>query len=153
MRLAIIIEGVQNSGKTSTIKRFINRQSERPINILRRGWRTIMLNLNFSCIRVILFCIPGSPSETDTPIKSILDKLHVYPEILIIPEQPDGKNYENTLTFLKENDYKIILKQRLSNTVGNDIWDRFNEENEVFKLDQRADAILKKLKEAILSYI
>lgn len=64
MKLAIIIEGVQNSGKTSTILHFVNQYRSKQVIKMRSGWKNLFLNQSFQSLEIKTYIISSSPSES-----------------------------------------------------------------------------------------
>jgi hypothetical protein len=145
MKLAIVIEGDQNSGKTSTIRELISLYTDRSLIQMRVGWQSIYLNPIFKYLRLTCYCVPSSPSESNTKIGDRLNKLGVTPEVLIIAEQPNGKNYSDTYNFLNTNNYTIHT-YTIINQNGISDWGRFDSNSKSSKLKNRADEIIDNIK-------
>lgn len=136
MKLAIVIEGEQNSGKTSTIKFLLNYQQA-------RLWMKyhILLSNKFSCLNVFVEAISSSPTERNEPLSITIGSNT--PDFLIIAEQKGGALSNNTYAFLKSNSYDVITF-KLTNIVGSDIWDRWTSpSDETPRLQARKDEIIK----------
>ena len=88
MKLAILILGVQNSGKTSTIKHLINTHSTKTLSIMRAGWNIIYFNSSFMSLRLNFFCVPASPTETNKKLSFRFTT--PLPTVLIVAEQSGG---------------------------------------------------------------
>ncbi|MHC9087455.1 hypothetical protein ACXIHB_01960 [Tenacibaculum sp. IMCC1] len=139
MKLAIVIEGHQNSGKTSTIKELINSYGNKSISQMKRGWQKLFLNSIFKYLKLDIYCVPASPSETN--IELIKRFPNWVPEVLIVAVQPNGQHYSSSMSFLTNNNYQI-LKYSLTNNNGNLDWDRFDSSTKQNKLSNRADEII-----------
>lgn len=143
MKIVILIEGEQNSGKTSTIKEIINNHSKNTISVMRRGWQRIWLNSQFPYLNMDVYCVPASPSETNI---KLTDRFAQWmPDVLILAEQRNGQHYSNTYSFLTRNNY-IILRYQLTNSYGKGDWERFDNSNKSIKLNNRANAIINDLR-------
>lgn len=148
MKLAIVIEGAQNSGKTSTIKGLVNLFTDKRLKQMKRGWQHIFLNPIFKSLRLICYCIPASPSETGIKIGKLLNGL--CPEVLIVAEQPSGVNYVDTLAYLKTNGY-LVKSFSISNKVGLLDWERFDSTSKKTKLNNRANEVVQEIRDFIKS--
>jgi hypothetical protein len=142
MKLAIIIEGVQNSGKTSTILHFVNQYQNRTLKQLRAGWQNLFINASiFSTLRIIPYIISSSPSESGVKLGQRFQNWKGLPDILILAEQSNGKYKLDTETFLRNNGYSII-KHQINNIIGNSDWERFDKSNKALKLTNRSNEIM-----------
>jgi len=139
MKLAIIIEGSNNSGKTSTIKHLVNNYSNRSLNRIKAGWQRIFLNPNFPNLKIDVYCIPSSPSESDNPLSNRFSQW--LPDVILVAEQPNGKHYNSTYTFLQSNGFQIITRS-INNIDGSGDWERFDVNSSKLKLDNRAEDII-----------
>lgn len=148
MKLAIIIEGVQNSGKTSTILHFVNQHQSRTLTVMRSGLKSLYLNPSFQALRVEPYIISSSPSESDTPLSKRFSGLAVLPELIIIAEQTGGRHQANTITFLTTNGYSIVTFP-ITNVIGSLDWQRFDTSNKAIKLTNRANEIMDSIKSFI----
>lgn len=143
MRLAILIIGQQDSGKTTTIKHLVNSYSDKSLKVMRAGWQYIFLNSIFKYLQLNFFCVPASPTETKIKLSDRFSES--IPEVLIVAEQLNGFNYQNTINFLNANRYNIIT-YNLSNVNGTSDWDRFDAKNKTIKLDNRVNQIISDIK-------
>ena len=141
MRLAIIIEGSQRSGKTSTIKELIRLFGFKNLKQMKAGWQQIYLNPIFKSLRLIFYCIPASPSETDFPLTERFEDWKNLPEVLVIAEQIGGKHAANTMAFLATNHYHITTFTIL-NSNGSHHWEKFTNTSKNSKLSKRCDDII-----------
>lgn len=139
MKLAIVIEGSQNSGKTSTIKHLISQQRGWAVRNMKKGFQAIFLDKNFKALKLHLYCLPASPSETGKTIGGLLPTRR--PSAIIVAEQPGGKQYTNTFKFLEENDY-TILKYSISEDKNNYPWSKFDNADKDEKLEKRTQQIV-----------
>ncbi|WP_282127008.1 hypothetical protein [Marinifilum flexuosum] len=150
MKIAIVILGQQNSGKSTTLRYLVNTYTRKDLSLLRYGWQQLEPFDEIMMLKLHSYFIPASPSETNYKLVDRFKDLGYTPEILFVAEQTDGRHRESTFQFLKENDYRV-LKFPLSNEFGEGIWDRFkkNTEEEEKKLNDRTQEIIAKLKEEI----
>lgn len=146
MRLAITIEGDQNSGKSSTIKGMINIYGNKSISIMRKGWQRLYLNKDFRYLKLDVYCVPASPSETDFPLQERFSEL--IPEVLIVALQPNGHLYEDSCDFLKSYGYTVLSYQVPDKQAGKE-WERFDTTSKETKLAQRADTLIKDIRKFI----
>lgn len=146
MKLAIVIEGSQNSGKTTTIKHFIGKQTDRKLRFMKKGFQAIFLDKNFKALKLHLYCLPASPSETGKTIGELLPTRR--PSAIIVAEQPGGKQYTNAFKFLEENDY-TNLKYSISEDKNNYPWSKFDNADKGEKLQTRTQQILFDIKDFI----
>ncbi len=150
MRLAILIFGVQNSGKTSTFKKIVHNYNGKQISQMRMGWQRIFLTPSFKYLKLDAYFLPSSPTEKRTLIKELLPSQNWIPNVLFIAEQLNGSNLQNTLNFLNKNNFNI-LQYTLSNQVEQGAWDRYDSSTENTKLSARADEIIMDIKSFISS--
>ncbi|MGH2664832.1 hypothetical protein [Flavobacterium sp.] len=143
MRLAILIIGVQNSGKTSTIKHLVNTHSDKSLNVMRAGWQSIFLDSSFKYLKLNFFCVPASPTETKKMLSIRFPSF--IPEVLIIAEQLGGANYPDTISFLNRNNFAVAT-YNLSNSIGTSDWDKFDNTNKSVKLNNRTNQIINDIK-------
>lgn len=93
MKLAIIIEGFQNSGKTSTILHFVNQYQTRTLKQVRAGWQNLFINGSvFSTLKINPYIISSSPSESGIQLSKRFQNWTGLPDILILAEQLNGKH-------------------------------------------------------------
>lgn len=139
MKLAIVIIGMQNSGKTSTIKELINTHSDKTVSKMRKGWQRIYLNNQFKYLKLDIFCVPSSPTESNIKLSERFENWQ--PEVLIVAEQLNGRHYNDTLNFLNLNGY-IILTYRIANIDGPLDWERYTDIDKDTKLNNRVNQIV-----------
>ncbi|MDN3674107.1 hypothetical protein QWY99_13680 [Flavobacterium branchiarum] len=140
MRLAIIIEGTQNSGKTSTIKELIKLFGFKNLKQMKAGWQQIFLNPIFKSLRISFYCIPASPTETDIPLSKRFEEWEYLPEMIILAEQTSGRHHASTIAFLTANHYNIKVFP-INNSIGVNHWERFDNSTKNSKLSKRVDDI------------
>tara|TARA_R110002072_G_scaffold287464_6_gene453184 strand:+ start:804 stop:1280 length:477 start_codon:yes stop_codon:yes gene_type:complete len=127
-RLAILLIGKQNSGKTTTIHHFDKMYDERELDKVqcKRGWRHLQIfKEKLGALFVSMYFVPASPTETNFPLRSRFEFL--LPEIIIVAEQKNGSEFHNTMDFLNENDYKIKIFEIKEGTT--ETWSRWKEDN------------------------
>lgn len=145
MKLAIIIVGVQNSGKTSTIRHLINKYCDKSLSVMRAGWQYPFLNSSFKSLRLNVYCIPASPTETNIELKDRFKDWDYIPQVLIVAEQSVPSKYPSTISYLTGNGY-TIMQYDILNSIGTMDWERFNSKDEIIKLDNRANQIINDIK-------
>lgn len=142
MKLAIIIEGVQNSGKTSTILHFVNQYQNRTLKQVRAGWQNLFINASvFSTLKINPYIISSSPSESGIQLSQRFQNWKGLPDVLILAEQLNGKHQLSTESFLTSNSYNIV-KHHINNITGSSDWERFQSSNKSFKLTNRSNEIM-----------
>ena len=152
-RLAVILLGNHNSGKTATIKYFEKKYDKygRYKRTCRSGWRHLQLYKEKSdALFTLMYFVPASPTETRNPLKNRLKDFK--PELLLISEQINGKEYDNTINFLNSNDYEIVTFE-LTRKKPENIWGEWNWSNKDEILDQRAALIGNEFRNFILGKI
>lgn len=149
MKLAIVVEGLPNSGKTSTIRELVNSYGNKTLSVMRKGWNRIYLNRNFEYLKLDFYCVPASPSETNIELSQRFPDWH--PDVLIVALQINGQHYISSQTFLNVNNYNI-LTYSITNQEGNRTWERFDDTNKVDKLRERADEIVEDIKKFISAH-
>ncbi len=144
MKLAILIIGVQNGGKITTIKHLISVYNGKSLKIMKAGWNDIFLNPIFKSLRLNFYCVPASPTETN---KKLSDRfVTTFPQVLIVAEQLGGVHYPDTINFLAVNGYHV-LTYNIAMTGGASDWERFTPSNRVAKLDNRVNQIVGDIKQ------
>ena len=124
-RLAIILVGAQNSGKTSTLKEYSDHYYG-PVATFKKGWRHGLspFKPKFLTVKVSAYVLPSSPTETRIPLSITLDALDWWPDIILMAEQDGGSEYINTINELRGKDYHIKTFG-LTSTVGVETWVRW----------------------------
>lgn len=150
MRLAILIVGEQNSGKTSTIKHLINTYGFKNLSVMRAGWNQIFLNNVFKSLRLHFYCVPASPTETGIDLSVRFGLWGNLPEVLVVAEQLHGSKLSTTLSFLAANGYHVE-RFDINNVTGVSNWERYDLTTEKVKLDNRAIDIIQQIKTFITS--
>lgn len=144
--LAIIIVGHQNSGKTTTLKHFHNTYNHREVDTFKQGWRYGISPFSpvYWGVKIVGYFLPSSRTERHLSLASIYDTLDWYPDFLFMAEQLDGAEYQNTINFLRANDYHI-KEFVLSNENSDSTWHYYDKKDE--------DVILKHRTEQIADYV
>jgi|SRR5690606_19064030 len=150
MKLAIVIEGYQNSGKTSTILHFTNQFQNKTLKVMRSGWQNLFVNPTFPSLRINPFIISSSPSESHKPLSHRFANWQPLPDLLILAEQTGGGQQANSMSFLTTNGYSIITFT-INNVSGNSLWERFDANSKSAKLNNRAIAIMDSIKSHIIT--
>ena len=155
-KLAILLVGAQNTGKTSTLREYCEYYENITLGSrFRKGWRwqVAPFRPNYSLIKTPAYFVQSSPTESAKPLADSIDPLGWFPDLLFVAEQLNGQQYTNTVTYLRANDYHI-KEFVLSDTNGIDIWDRWrtNAEKDT-KLLYRREAIADYIRNFILSKI
>ncbi len=136
-RKAVIIWGYSNSGKTTTIKHFLN--------VRRRLYNRVYNITNNDRKLVEIFVEGQSPSEKDETLEDLIKIYNkgILPKNIIVAEQIDGKNAGNTVDYLIKNRYKItffIIQNPAK--FNKDHWDyNPNTTIPILDLDKRAEDI------------
>lgn len=143
MRLAILIVGVQNGGKTTTIKHLISAYNGRTLKVMRAGWKNIFLNPLLKSMRLNFFCVPASPTETKVKLSTRF--VTNPPDILVVAEQIGGANFPDTINFLAIHGYHV-LRYDILTTSGITVWERSTAANRIAKLDNRVNQIVGDIK-------
>lgn len=155
-KLAIMIVGTQDSGKTTTINYFDKEYNwdNSLKRYCKRGRRYLYLYKNVSkSISVEFYFIPASPTETKEPLKDKLKKVGL-PQFLLVAEQLGGYQYQNTKDFLETNGYEVE-EINISKTYGNGIWEKWRPKDglDLPKLKSRANEICEHYKKFIFKQI
>jgi len=145
-KLAVVILGEQNSGKTETLREIVKMYTGTPQKQMRAGWRYLSIYPSVRDLRLQCFFVPASPSETDIQLKDRFPDWQ--PDVLFLAEQINGKHLENSMKFLEQKEYEVF-KYTLSNKDGIDLWDRYNSKTEKEKLKNRARFILNEVRNKI----
>lgn len=104
VRKAVIIWGYRDSGKTTTIRYLLKRNSRLDNGIYHIN--------NKEGQEIKVFVQGQSPSEKEENIEKLIEISYndgCLPDNIIVAEQIDGINSGNTLNFLIENKYKITF--------------------------------------------
>lgn len=132
-KLAILLIGKQNSGKTTTLKFFCNAYYRKKTTTFKSGWRYSMYPFHpkYDGVRINGYFLVSSPTEKHKQIKKTIDKLDWMPEFLFMAEQLNGSNYQNTIDFLRSNNYHI-KEFILSNNDADSIWNFYDKKTKPF---------------------
>jgi hypothetical protein len=152
-RLAIIIVGEQNSGKTTTLKSYCDYYYEF-VNTFKPGWRRTVVPFRpkFETIKIIPFVLPWSPTEKKIPLAKTIN-IKWLPDVLLMAEQFNGAEYSNTVHFLMKHEY-YIKEFNLSNVEGDGVWDRWKKGNKLQedgKIIQRREEVAECIRQFLLS--
>jgi len=145
-KFAVLIVGNQNSGKTATIKNFqkLHEDNNREILQCRFGWRRINLFFGkLDALSCLIYFIPSSPTEKNISLENLLKKImpmDSLPELFLIAEQLDGKEYNSTKDFLEKMGYEIKELGINSDKTGG-IWEFCSEIDKDKILTERATEI------------
>ena len=153
-KLAIILLGLPQTGKTSTLKEYSNYYYDE-VDTFKKGWRHGLspFKPKFWTIKTSTYILPSSPTESGIPLIDTIKPLEWFPDILLMAEQLNGSEYNNTINYLRDNDYHIVEFQ-LSNSLGIGIWDRWNsKKEEQIKLLYRREAVADWIRNFIKSKI
>jgi len=152
-KLAVLIVGEPDSGKSTTIRYFeqVNDENHKEKEICRIGWRHLQFFLGkLDALSCIVYFVPSSPTESHKSLEKKL-KEHYFvvdtPEMMIIAEQLNGEEYESTKEFLRKMDYKII-EFTIDNRNTGTTWSRWTNNKEDI-LSQR----VKEITDAFIEYI
>jgi|GEM_PF-1755641 len=155
-KLAILLVGAPNTGKTSTLKEYCEYyENVKFVARFRMGWRWNIMPFKpqYEGLKMPMFFVPSSPTESNRPLKNTIDPLKWFPDLLIVAEQLNGHQYANTIDYLRANEYQI-KEFILSNTNGINIWDRWvNSVDKDTKLLYRREAIADYIRAFIISRI
>jgi len=126
-KLAILLVGAQNTGKTSTLREYCEYYENIPLGSrFRKGWRWRIAPFRpkYEAVKIVTYFVQSSPTESNKPLSESIDPLEWFPDLLFVSEQLGGLQYENTITYLRANDYHIH-EFVLSNADGIGVWDRW----------------------------
>lgn len=140
--LAIIITGEQNSGKTTTLRHFCNTYYHKEVSTFKQGWRHGMSPFAdyYYGVKITAYVLPSSRTEKQESLETIFNGLEWYPDFLFMAEQLNGAEYENTMRFLRENNYHI-KEFRLEATNPDPVWHRYDPKDETVILTHRTEQI------------
>lgn len=132
-KLAVVLVGKQDSGKTTTIKHFDEKFDEfkRKKRYCRAGKRYLQLH-KLKALYSYIYFVPASPTETNYSLEKRLNnidvKLKPRPEMILMAEQLDGKAYITTIKFLKSEGYHVeeIIIGQGGSTIPWKSWDASN---------------------------
>lgn len=153
-KLAIIIVGEPNAGKTTTLKEFVNTYNNEKVDVFRQGWRhnIELFKSYYNAIKIVAYFIPSSRTEKHEPLKDIFNNLNCMPDFLFMAEQLDGEEYLNTIQTLRKCKYHIkefVISESNSDT----IWHRYEEKNKsnilLYRTEQIADYVRQFIKSRI----
>lgn len=147
-RLAIIIVGEQDSGKTTTLREYSNYY-HKPVSTLKKGFRygVTPFKPKYWGVKVFTYILPSSPTESGISLANTIDPHEWFPDLLMMAEQLNGKQYSNSIHYLMGNEYQI-KEFIISNIVGDGIWDRWKDGDNF-----RMKAKLLQRREEIADYI
>lgn len=131
-RIAVVLVGTQNSGKTTTIKHFDSMYDEwgRTKKQCKAGWRYLRLHKSIlNDLITQVFFIPASPTETGVSVEKRLKGK--CPDFLLIAEQIDKgekhNRYKETIDFLRNEGYEII-EILIGDDGTNPVWQKWDNE-------------------------
>jgi GTPase SAR1 family protein len=154
-KLAIILLGAQNTGKTSTLREYSNYYYHKKVSTFKKGWRIAIspFKPKFYTVKVFIYFLPGSPTETRIPLADTVEPLDWYPDVLLMAEQLNGSEYQNTINYLRAHRYHI-KEFKLSDNNGIGIWDRWTTKlEETTKLLYRREAVADYVRNFIINRI
>lgn len=152
--LAVIIVGLPNAGKTTTLKHFCNAYHYKIVSTFKEGWRHNMSPFfnKYSGVKISAYFLPSSRTEKDQPLEDIFDNLEWWPDFLFMAEQLSGAEYENTVRFLREKNYHI-KEFVLGNNNPDSIWHHYDIKDEKTIQTHRTEQIADYVRNFILSRI
>jgi hypothetical protein len=150
--IAVMIIGLPNTGKTTTIKFFEKEcdENKKEKTRCRIGWKRIQLFLGkLDALSCIIYFVPSSPSENNESLENILKKQlnDCLPEMLLIAEQPNGR-HNDTIEFLRDNQYEVI-EFPIDRSANGGKWNNWDQSNRESILKSRADDIANALRSFI----
>ena len=146
--LAVLIVGASNSCKSTTINYFdrMNDENDREKKRCQIGWRRLQFFLGkLDALFSLVFFVPSSPTESkislENKLKSFKPNIELFiPEMIVVAEQYQGIEYNNTREFLRNNDYEIV-EFNIDNSMSGGVWSRWTNENRDYVLEQRSNEI------------
>ena len=153
-RLAIILVGEQNSGKTSTIRQFNDFYSQKSVTTLKKGFRYNIspFKPKYMAIKIAAYILASSPTESNIPLKDSIDPIGWLPDFIIMPEQTNGMEYSNSIHYLMSNEYEL-KEFAISDIVGDGVWDKWQTGDtfiEEAKLFYRRELIAEYIREFLI---
>lgn len=147
-KLAILIIGEQNSGKTTTLRSYSDYY-HKPVSTLKKGfrWDIAPFRPKFEAVKMWAYLLPSSPTESNIPLADTVDPIEWYPDLILMPEQLNGNEYSNSIHYLMANEYEV-KEYNISNYIGDGIWDRWKDGDKF-----RMEAKLLQRREEIADYI
>lgn len=142
-RLAIVIVGVPNAGKTTTLKEFCNTYYRKRVTTFKVGWRfgLEIFKGRYSGVRIDGYFIPASRTERHEYLEEQYEKVGWDPDFIFMAEQLNGSAYSDSIHFLMNNGFQV-KEFYLSNIEGDGVWDRWRNDLEMnAKLLQRTEEI------------
>lgn len=140
-RLAIIIVGKQDAGKTTTLRHFCNTYDDKTVSTFKQGLRN-----NFrpftkeNPIKVDAYFLPASRTERATKLADTFNDLGWCPPFMFIAEQLNGAEYNNTIRTLIENKYHI-KEFTLYNDNRDSVWHYYSQQDEALIQFHRTEQI------------
>lgn len=139
-KLAVVLVGMQNSGKTTTMKYFDKEYSED--NKLKKYCKAGRRYLQFYKLKALysyVFFVPASPTETKKSLKGRLKGWR--PEMILIAEQIDKgeswNRYKETKDFLESEGYNV-KELLIGDDAKEEVWKKWTNENFNEIMGQRA---------------
>lgn len=153
-RLAILIVGNPNSGKTTTLKHFCNEYNPHNVSTFKQGWRYSMTPFadKYFGVKIVAYFLPSSRTERATSLEKTFESLEWWPDFLFMAEQLNGAEYTNTIRTLRENNYHI-KEFVLDNGNPDGIWHYYDTVDEQLFLQYRKEAIAEYVRQFILARI
>ncbi|SEA76733.1 P-loop NTPase family protein [Pedobacter hartonius] len=154
--LAIIILGDQNVGKTTTIRRFLDiYHTHKKVTVLKKGMRYGLspFTPNFDMVKIDAYILPSSPTESGIALSDSIKVIGWNPHLILMAEQDRGKEYANSINFLRNENYHI-KEFHVKNIEELQIWSRWKYSAEMnTKLHYRVEEIAEYIRGFILSKI
>lgn len=153
-KLAIIILGRPNSGKTTTLKHFCNTYHHKTVTAFKLGWRWGLTpwKPKYNGVKIDAYFLPASRTERGEYLKDNIEAIGWNPEFIFMAEQLNGSKYSDTINFLRKHNYHI-KEFTLHNVLGPSIWNHYDIADEKLFLTHRTEEIADYVRSFIVSRI
>lgn len=153
-RLAIIIVGEQNSGKTTTLRNYHDIYNHDIPQTFKQGWRHNFhpFKNTYWAVKVDAYFLPSSRTEKDVSLEEVLDAYEWFPPFLFMAEQLNGSQYDNTIRYLRTHEYHI-KEFRTTNDNEDSLWHLYNKADEAMIQKLRSEQIADYVRNYILHRI
>jgi hypothetical protein len=155
-KLAIVIVGIRNAGKTTTLRHFCNAYHNKTVHKrFRRSWKYGLMPFRdkTDAIKIDGYFLTSSPSEVRIPLQTTINK-GFRPDFLFMAEQYNSDYYADSIRCLWNNGYHVkeffidhnipTEKSRIKlddNCIYNTVWRKYDKVDELLFHSQRTEQI------------
>lgn len=155
-KLAIVIVGVKNAGKTTTLRYFCDAYHWKTVpKRFKRGWKYGLMPFRGKTdgVKIDAYFLTSSPTEVGIPLKNNINK-NFQPDFLFMAEQFNSNYYLDSIRCLWERGYHVkefFIDHTIpteserqmfdDNQRYNTVWRRYDKADEALFHSQRTEQI------------